>query len=183
MREPTTTAPRAPEHPDGTTADGLARPMPRFWPSGLVFVAIPFVLSKIPGAVTFAVNPNAAEDIGLTEVPVPAWLFITVWAVIYPCMGVAGWQVWRHCVTQGADAVVPLVVLSVGLLQTFSFWLTDSLRTTAIVDATGVLLALTTWCVFARYSRSAARWLVPWAAWMPITLAIKIAALTGALTA
>lgn len=76
---------------------------------------------------------------------------------------------------------VPLVLLAVGVLQTNFFWFTDSLRATAVTDATGMMLAVTTLWAFSCYSRTAARWLWPWAIWMPFTLALKIAVIAGAL--
>ncbi|MDP4511385.1 MarR family transcriptional regulator [Nonomuraea sp. G32] len=99
---------------------------------------------------------EAATDLGMTEVLVPTWVFIAVWLVIKAGMGP------RH-----------------GNL----FWLADGLRSIAVIDATGLLLAATTMVVFSRYSPSAARCLLPWLIWMPITLAIKIAAITGIFSA
>jgi tryptophan-rich sensory protein len=146
-----------------------------FWPSGFVYAAVPLVVAQIPGSVAFAVNPNLATEIGLTTVGVPAWVFIVVWLIIYPCMGIAVWQLRRDVL----DASVPLAVLLAGYLQTTLFWLSDSVHAVAVADATGLLLAVITVWVFSRYSGAAARWLLPWLAWMPVTLAIKIVALVG----
>lgn len=152
----------------------------RFWPLGLVFAAVPLLLGQIPGALTFSLNPNAAVDIGLTEVPIPAWVFTVVWVIAFPSMGIAAWELWRRRHTFQADVAVPLVLLAIGFMQSQSFWLTDSLRSTAIIDGTAVLLSGTTLWVFSRYTWKAARWLLPWVVWMPITLTIKIAAIAGA---
>ncbi|HEV2781561.1 MAG TPA: TspO/MBR family protein [Actinophytocola sp.] len=146
-----------------------------FWPGGLGYAAVPLLLGQIPGIAAFTLNANAAVDIGLTEVPVPAWVFAVVWTIIYPCMGLAAWQLRRD--VPGPAAAVPLAVLVAGFLQTMLFWLSDSLRAVAVADATGVLLAGTTVWVFSRYSRAATAWLLPWLLWMPVTLAIKIAVL------
>ncbi len=163
-----------------TTADATpTRALPRFWPSGVLFVVVPWLISQIPGTAVFALNPNAAADIGLTRVPVPPWVFIVAWMIIHPSMGVAGWRLWRAA--HNIDVGVPLALLAVGVLQTNFFWFTDSLRATAVTDATGMMLAVTTLWAFSRYSRTAARWLWPWAIWMPLTLALKIAVIAGAL--
>jgi tryptophan-rich sensory protein len=154
---------------------------PPAWPRGVLFAVAAWLLGVAPGAAVFTLNHRAADDIGLTAVPVPAWVFIAVWMVIYPCMGIAAWQLWTQRSERAADAFVPLAVLVAGFLQVHLFWFTDSLRSTAIADATGMLLAATTLWVFSRYSRTAARWLLPWAIWMPVTLAIKIAVITGTL--
>ena len=135
------------------------------------------VVGFLPASVTFVLNPGAATDIGLAAVPIPAWFFVAVWLVIYPCMGVSAWLLWQQRAV--TDVSVPLAVLAAGFVQTCAFWLTDGLRTTALLDAIGVLLAGTTVWVVSRYSRRASRWLIPWLVWMPITLLIKIAALSG----
>jgi tryptophan-rich sensory protein len=142
--------------------------------SAVLWAGIPLVLANIPGSLAFAVNPNTAEDIGMTRVAVPPWVFIVVWAVIHAGMGLAAWQLRRSA---AADACVPLALIAVGFLHSNLFWLAEGLRSVAATDATGLLLAaVTTWAV-ARQSRPAARWLLPWLVWMPITLVIKVVAL------
>jgi tryptophan-rich sensory protein len=74
---------------------------------------------------------------------------------------------------------VPLAIFFVALMQTTSFWLTDSLRMTAMIDATGMVLAYTVAWVYSRYDKVAVWWLLPWLVWMPITLVIKLWALFG----
>jgi hypothetical protein len=70
-------------------------------------------------------------------------------------------------------------VFAVALLQTMSFWLTNSLRMTAVMDATGMVLAYAVAWVYSRYAKNAVWWLLPWLLWMPTTLAIKLWALLG----
>ena len=145
----------------------------------LLFVGAALVAGFLPAAVTFALDPRAADDIGLTVVPVPAWAFVLIWVVVYSGTGLAAARLWQLRTTIGCDVGVPLAVLVAGFLQSTSFWLTDSLRATAVMDATGVVLALTTLWIVGRYSGAAARSLWPWAAWMPITLLIKLCVLVG----
>jgi translocator protein len=134
-------------------------------------------VGAIPGRLTFALDPNATTRIGLHDVPVPAWVFTTVWLVAYPGMGVATWLVWR---TRGErDISVPIAIFIAALLQTLSFWLTNSLHMTAVLDAIGVLLAYTVAWVYSRYRRAAVWWLLPWLVWMPITLGIKLWVVLG----
>ena len=165
--------PRAPLSAEISTGPGRRR-----W-GRLLFAVVALLVGFTPPATVFAVNPHAASDIGLTAVPVPAWVFVAVWSVIYPAIGVAAWHLWTR--TTGSDRCVALAVLGAGFVQTTSFWLTDSLRATAVMDATGVLLAGTTLWVVSWFSSTAARWLVPWLVWMPITLGIKVAVLSGLL--
>ncbi|MEV4169726.1 tryptophan-rich sensory protein [Nonomuraea sp. NPDC049709] len=160
----------------------IASARSRFWPVGLLFVLAPVLIGQIPGALAFTLNPDVATDLGMTRIPIPVWVFIVVWLVIKTGMGIAAWQLWRRA-PRGSDVTVPLTVLIAGYLQTNLFWLADGLRSIAVTDATGLLLAAATVVVFSRYSASAARWLLPWLIWMPITLAVKIAAIVGAFPA
>lgn len=126
----------------------------------------------LPAGLTFALDPGASTRIGLDVVPIPAWVFTAVWLVAYPGMGVATWLVWQR--RTGADVTVPLAIFGAALLQTLSFWLTNSIRMTAVIDATGVVLACTVAYVYGRNARSAVWWLLPWMVWMPITLGVKL---------
>lgn len=74
---------------------------------------------------------------------------------------------------------IPVGILISGFLTTHFFWFTESFRTTAILDALGIIISFTAYWVCAQYSRKASYWLLPWAIWMPITFALKIAALNG----
>jgi tryptophan-rich sensory protein len=123
----------------------------------------------------FALDPGTVGRIGLDAIPIPAWLFTAVWIIIYPGMGIATWQIWR--LRARIDVSVPLVIFGAGMLQNLSFWLTNSIRMTALIDATGVLFAYTVAYVYTRYAKMAAWWLLPWLVWMPITLSIKLWAL------
>lgn len=75
---------------------------------------------------------------------------------------------------------MPLTIFSAALLQTLSFWLSNSIRMTAAIDATGLILAYTVAWVYARYQKTAVWWLLPWLVWMPITFIVKLWALFGA---
>lgn len=148
--------------------------------TALVFALATLLLGMLPAGLTFALDRGAAGRLGLDAVPIPAWLFTTIWMIIYPGMGVASWQIWRQ--RARVDVSVPLTIFSAGMLQSFSFWLTNSLRMTALIDATGVLLACTVAYVYSRFVKGAIWWLLPWLVWMPITLSVKLWALVhGAL--
>jgi tryptophan-rich sensory protein len=158
-------------------ASSAARPALTPWWTAILFVLGVMVVGAVPGRLTFALDPNAAARIGLGEVPVPGWVFTTVWIIAYPAMGVATWLIWRKRGT--ADVGIPLAIFFVALVQTTSFWLTDSLRMTAMIDATGMVLAYTVAWVYSRYDKVAVWWLLPWLVWMPTTLGIKLWALLG----
>ncbi len=149
---------------------GPAARTPR-WTAPLFALAM-MAIGLLPGWLTFALDPHTPTRIGLGVVPVPAWVFTLVWVVAYPCMGVATWLVWRR--RGEVDVAVPLAIFAAALVQTFSFWFTQSVQMTAVLDAIGVLLAYTVAWVYARYAPVAVWWLLPWLLWMPITLAIKL---------
>jgi translocator protein len=130
------------------------------------------VVGFLPASLLFALNPNTASTIGLDAIPLPAWTFVVVWLVIYPSMGVATWLIWKRRLE--VDVRLPLVIFGAVFLQNLSFWFTNSLRMTAIMDATGMLWAFTLAYVYSRYSRYASWWLLPLMVWMPITLTIKL---------
>jgi tryptophan-rich sensory protein len=129
----------------------------------------------LPPTLVFSLNANAATELGMNSVTIPAWLFIGVWLIAYPSMGIAAWKLWKR--RGEVDVCVPIGVLIAGFVITLTFWLTNSLRMTATLDLVNLILAWTTMWIFSRYAREAAAWLLPWAIWMPITLSFKIAAM------
>ncbi len=141
-----------------------------------LFAAIALILGFLPAALTFALRKNAADEIGLSQLTVPAWVFIAVWAIIYPSLGVAAWQVFAT-ESRSVALVVPTAVLVAGFVQTTAFWFTDSLRSTAVTDATGVLLSILATVVLFQTVPMAVPWLLPWLLWMPVTLVLKLVAL------
>ncbi len=99
----------------------------------------------------------------------PFWL---IWLVIYPCMGVATWLVWRR--RKEARVQEPILLFTVSLLQGFTFWLSQSVQMTQIIDGTGLMLAYATAWTYSRYSKAAVLWLLPWLLWMPFTFILKL---------
>jgi tryptophan-rich sensory protein len=148
--------------------------------SAALFALVPLIVGFIPPGFVFALDSNAASSLGLSAVSIPAWVFIGVWVVAYPCMGLAAWTIWRSRIN--TDACIPIAMLIACFLITLSFWLSNSLRMTATLDAISLVLAWTMVWVFSKYARSAALYLLPWAIWMPVTLAFKLIALSQGLT-
>lgn len=148
-------------------------PSPRW--TLVAFALAPLLLGNLPPALLFPLDPTTGARIGVGEVPIPVAVFTLVWVVAYPMMGVAAWLVWRK--RTAADVSVPLAIFGAAYLQTLSFWFTNSIRMTALIDATGVVLAFTVAWVFSRYERRAVGFLLPWLLWMPTTLGFKLWAL------
>jgi len=140
-----------------------------------LFMLVPLIVGFVPPGIVFGLMPESVSRLGLTKVPIPAWVFIGVWLVAYPGMGLAAFTVWRR--RAGIAVSVPLSILVCAFCCSLSFWLTNGLLMTATLDALNLLLAWTTLWVFSRYSTRAAVALLPWALWMPVTLAFKLYAL------
>lgn len=104
--------------------------------------------------------------------PLPDWAFWAVWVLIYPCMGVASWLVWRQRQRQPVAGV--LLLFGVALAQNLSFWLAPDLVVVALVDLIGCALAYLVAWRYAGVDPAAAWWLLPWLLWMPITTALKL---------
>ncbi|MDJ0755157.1 MAG: tryptophan-rich sensory protein [Ardenticatenaceae bacterium] len=100
------------------------------------------------------------------------WIFWAVWIVIYPSLGVATYLIWKRRHVE--DVTLPLLLFGVSLIQGFTFWLSDTVRMTTVIDGTGLLFSYTLAFVYYRHSKSAALWLLPLLIWMPITLILKI---------
>jgi tryptophan-rich sensory protein len=147
-----------------------------YWPVGLAFTLGAPALGFLPAILTFALRDNPVESIGLDQVPLPGWFFTGVWVIIYPCMGVAAWQIYAHRLHEGTSATVALIVIAATLVQTTSFWLTSSLQMTAMIDATGALLAAVSMTT-AFLVGHGGLWLIPLMIWMPATLTLKLVTL------
>ncbi len=87
-------------------------------------------------------------------------------------MGVATWLVWRR--RHEVHVQEALLLFAVSLVQGFTFWLSQSVQMTQIIDGTGFMLAYVTAWSYSRYSKAAALWLLPWLRWMPFTFILKI---------
>jgi translocator protein len=150
---------------------------PARWRMALVFALTILIIGMAPAGLTFGLDVNAATRLRMDTVFIPTWLFTVVWLVIYPSIGIATWLIWgtrdRH------DVSVPMAIGGAALLQTLSFWLSNSIQMIAVIDATGLLLAYTVAWVYARYHRAAVWWLLPWLVWMPVTLVVKLLVLWG----
>lgn len=102
---------------------------------------------------------------------VPSWVFWAVWLVIYPAQGVATALVWQGRAM--ARARWALLLFAVAFIQNLTFWLSNSLLTTALIDTLGLGLAYAAAWAYGRCSRAAAWWLLPWLVWMPLTTIYK----------
>jgi tryptophan-rich sensory protein len=113
------------------------------WWMALVFAGGVFALGMGVAGLAFArTRKKGVKALDAYNFPgrsssTPFWL---VWLIIYPSMGVATWLVWRR--RKDVHVYEPLLIFAVSLVQGFTFWLSQSLRMTQIIDGTGLMLAM-----------------------------------------
>lgn len=95
----------------------------------------------------------------------PGWLFGPVWTVLYACIAVAGWLVWRRV---GFDrSMAPYAVQLVLNAAWTPLFFAAGWYAAALVEIVVLLVAIgVTVAMFARRSRPAALLLLPYAAWV-----------------
>lgn len=148
----------------------------RGWPAAAAFIAAVFLAA---GAGQWLAG-EPGQWYRLLRKPFftpPGWLFGPVWTVLYVCMGVAAWLVWRRDARRGRG--VALAAFSVQLALNAA-WpaLFFGLRSPAIAFADIVALWLavvwTTWTFF-RASRPAGWLMVPYLGWLSFAVALNLA--------
>lgn len=95
----------------------------------------------------------------------PNWIFAPVWSVLYLCIAVAAWLVWRASADRAALALWSAQLVLNPLWSCLFFGLQQSaLALVEILCLLGLIVA--TLSVFLRESRLAGSLLVPYAAWV-----------------
>jgi len=104
----------------------------------------------------------------------PGWLFGPVWSILYVCIGVAGWLVWREGAGRG-----PLGLWAAQLLVNVAWtpiFFGLGLRGWALVDITVLLLlVVATMVTFFRINRAAGWLFAPYLAWVSFATALNAA--------
>lgn len=154
----------------------LKQQIPAQWTAWLFAIGT-LIIGTIPSSLTFMLDTNAATRMGLGEIPIPAPIFIIVWLIAYPCMGIATWLIWQQ--RDDINFSIPFAIFTAGFLSTLSFWLTNGIHMTAVLDGIVLMLACTVAFVYFQYDKRTIWWLMPWLIWMPITFAFKLWAVTG----
>lgn len=107
----------------------------------------------------------------------PGWLFGPVWSVLYACMGIAAWLVWRARGFSRARSALLLFIaqLAANALWTWLYfaWRLGSLAFAEILLLWGLILA--TIVSFRRVSTAAAALLLPYLAWVTFAAALTLA--------
>lgn len=107
----------------------------------------------------------------------PGWVFGPVWSVLYACMGIAAWLVWRARGFAAARGALLLFVaqLAVNALWTWLYfaWRLGGLAFAEILLLWGLIVA--TMISFRRVSSAAAALLLPYLAWVSFAAALTLA--------
>ena len=131
------------------------------------------------GSVGAIASARAATFYGQLSQPSwapPAWLFGPVWSVLYLCMAVAAWLVWRERGFKGAPVALWLFViqLAANALWTWLFFVlhAGALSTAEILVL--LLLIAATIIKFWSIHRVAALLLMPYLAWVSFASALTL---------
>lgn len=136
------------------------------------------LLTTLTGGIGAIASVHAREFYATLNQPPwapPAGVFGPVWTLLYMCMGVAAWLVWRERGFARARGALGLFLLQLGVNALWSWlffaWHRGGLAFADIV----VLLALivATISAFARIRRAAAWLLVPYLAWVAFATALN----------
>ena len=133
-----------------------------------VFIAICFAAAAAGGAATYPRIESWYADLAKPTWTPPGWAFGPVWSLLYTCMAVAAWLVWRQ--TGLADARGPLLLFAVQLgLNVAWSWLFFGLMSPVLGFADILLLWIAiaaTLVAFWRKSMAAGLLFVPYLAWV-----------------
>jgi translocator protein len=157
-------------------SEGLPRPAGAAWVGLVIWVG----LTALAAAIGSTASLDAAAFYGTLSKPSwapPPWVFGPAWTLLYACMAVAAWLVWR---TPGARAVRGALVLYVIQLSLNALWSWFFFRWRAGGWALLEILAL--WAVllatlvrFWRVRPISGVLLVPYIAWVSFAAALTAA--------
>ncbi|CAM3588735.1 TspO/MBR family protein [Nocardioides zeicaulis] len=153
-----------------STRDATLPPARTWWTMTPFLVAVAAVAGI--GGIAAAGSQATYRALELPPYAPPSWLFGPVWSVLYLCIGVAGWLLWR---AGGWDRVMWLwtVQLLLNLAWTPLFFAADLYRV-ALLEI--VLLAATVGLLIGwswHRSRVAGWLLVPYLAWVCFATALN----------
>jgi tryptophan-rich sensory protein len=143
--------------------------------AGLIgWLALAFAAAAV-GGIASAHADSFYQQLTLPSWAPPAWLFAPVWSVLYLCMGIAAWLVWRARGLYGARNALTLFVvqLAANALWTWLFfaWQRGALASGEIVVLW--LLIAATIIAFWRIQPRAGALLLPYLAWVSFATALS----------
>jgi tryptophan-rich sensory protein len=146
-------------------------PPPRQWWTLLPFLVAVTAVAGV-GGLAAAASQATYRALDLPPYAPPSWLFGPVWSVLYLCIGVAGWLLWR---AGGWDRVMWLwsAQLLLNLAWTPLFFAAD-LYAVALVEILALAASIGLLVVWAWHRSRAAAWLLaPYLAWVCFATALN----------
>ena len=144
------------------------------WLTLAVLIVLCFVVAGIGGLVTTPSIPNWYSGLVKPSWTPPSWVFGPVWSVLYLCMAVAAWLVWRK-----GNALVPLTFFAVQLAFNAAWsWLFFGLHSpgAALIDIVLLWIAIAaTTIAFWRRSVVAGLLFLPDLAWVSFAATLNFA--------
>ncbi len=147
------------------------------WFGLIVFLAICFAVAAAGGMATAPNVPGWYAALNKPAWTPPDWLFGPAWTVLYGCMAVAAWLVWRRAGLAGAAAPMALFAVQLFLNGLWS-WLFFALHSpgAAMVDIALLWMAIVAaTVVFWRRQPAAGLLFLPYMAWVSFACALNLA--------
>jgi tryptophan-rich sensory protein len=139
-----------------------------------ILIALCFGIAGLGGLATNPNIPNWYAGLAKPSWTPPGWIFGPVWSLLYLCMAIAAWLVWRR-----GNAKVPMVLFGVQLTLNAAWsWLFFGLHSpfAAFVDVVLLWLAIAaTTVVFWRRSTPAGLLFLPYLAWVSFASVLNFA--------
>lgn len=145
-----------------------------------LFPILTLVLGQVSGGLSFALfpfDPSTSAYLAPAFYP-PNWLFIAVWIILYPSLGMSFALVWRErsrVATNGATAMFIVLLFQTMLFVPIMNISKGSPAIMTLLDTNATLTTFLYVWIVSRISQSAYLWMIPLMIWMPVTTAIKIA--------
>ncbi|HEY8506360.1 MAG TPA: TspO/MBR family protein [Gemmataceae bacterium] len=146
--------------------------------AGLAVAALVcFGVAALGGAVTYPAVGDWYTSLAKPSWTPPGWVFGPVWTVLFACMAVAAWLVWRRAGWENARTALSLFALQLGLNLAWSFLFFGLHRPgAALADVVLLWLAIAaTVRAFWRHSPAAGALLLPYLAWVSFAAALNFA--------
>jgi translocator protein len=144
------------------------------WLALVVLLIVCFAVAGVGGLATAPSIPNWYAGLAKPSWTPPGWIFGPVWSVLYLCMTVAAWLVWRR-----GDAVVPMMLFGIQLFFNAAWsWLFFGLHSpvAAFIDIVPLWTTITaTTVLFWRRSTLAGILFVPYLIWVSFAAALNFA--------
>lgn len=140
------------------------------------FVVLCLVVSVLGGAVTATSVTTWYPTLVKPSFNPPNWAFAPVWTILYICMAVAAWRVWRQKTADGRRlALIAFgVQLALNLAWSFIFFGAQWIGL-AMVEIAALLLAIiATAVLFWRIDRPAGLLFVPYIAWVGYATTLNV---------